>query len=169
MTKSVVLGTPVHTPSAEYRYPKTVIGEPVHPSSVALIECWRAHEAAGGMRMGRDIPCRSMASLLHSIVIAEPIGDWQDAHIRLAGSVLTERFGRDVTGMRINELYENDPEGGAMLLRGAKRADETRAPSLFDTRVMAGKLEVMRLEVVILPIFAPDGLTRWCLAGTFRF
>lgn len=169
MTKTVVLGTPVHTPSAEYQYPKTVIGEPVHPSTIALIECWRGHEAEGGMRMGRDIPCRTMASLLNSIVIAEPIGDWDDAHIRLAGSVLTERFGRDVTGMKINELYKDDPEGGRILLRGAKRANETREPMLIDARVLAGKIEVMRIEVVFLPIFAPDGVTQWCLTGTFRF
>lgn len=169
MNNSVVLGTPVHTPSADYTYPKTVISEPVHPSTIALIECWRARKAEGGMRMGRDIPCRSMASLLHSIVIAEPIGDWEDALIRLAGSVLTERFGRDVTGMRIGALYENDPEGGRMLLAGAKRADETREPVLLDARIMAVKTMVMRFEVVFLPIFAPDGVTHWCLAGTFRF
>lgn len=169
MSESVVLGQPVHEPSAEFQYPKTVLTAPEHPSAAALIEIWRAHEAEGGMRMGRDIPSRGLAKLLPNIVIAEPIGAWEDAYIRLAGSVLTERFGRDIAGMRISELYQNDPKGGAMLLAGARCADETRQPGLLSTRVTAGKTELMRFEVVALPIFAPDGVTHWCLVGTFRF
>lgn len=169
MSDSVVLGQPVHQPSAEFQYPKTVLSAPEHPSSTALIEIWRAHEATGGMRMGRDIPTRALGKLLPNIVIAEPQPDWSDARIRLAGSVLTERFGRDITGAQLSEIYRADPDGGAMLLACARRADETREPGLLGTRVLAGSLEVMRFEVVGLPIYAPDGVVHWTLVGTFRF
>lgn len=169
MSDYVVLGQPVHRPSPEFQYPKAVLTAPEHPSSAALIEIWRAHEATGGMRMGRDIPSRALAKFLPNIVIAEPKADWSDAHIRLAGSVLTERFGRDITGVQLMELYRADPQGGAMLLGGARQADETRKPVLLGTRVLAGSMEVMRFEVVAVPVYAPEGVRHWILVGTFRF
>ncbi len=169
MQDSIVLGKPVHTPSAEFRYPKTVIAVPEHPSSLELIEHWRTHEATGGMRMGRDIPSRAIAKFLSGIVVCEPVGAWADGRIRLAGSVLTQRFGRDIQGALIRDLYHNDPEGGDALLENARRAQETREPGLLSTRVCAGEIEVMRFEVVALPIWAPDATTRWSLVGVFRF
>lgn len=159
----------MHTPSAEFRYPKTVIEAPEHLSSMALIECWRAHEATGGMRMHRDIPSRAIAQFLSNIVVCEPVGDWADGHIRLAGSVLTQRFGREIQGASISELYANDPEGARMLLANARRAQKARKPGLLSTRVCTGQVEVMRFEVVALPIWAPDGATLWSLVGVFRF
>ncbi len=169
MSDSVVLGTPVHRPSAEFRYPKTVIAVPEHPSSVELIEHWHAQEATGGMRMGRDMPSRAIAKFLSNIVVCEPVGEWTDGRIRLAGSALTQRFGRDIQGTLISELYGNDPDGGAMLLQNAKLAQKTREPGLLSTRVCKGQVEVMRFEVVALPIWAPDGTTHWSLVGVFRF
>jgi hypothetical protein len=169
MSNSVVLGKVVHNPSAEFQYPKAVITVPEHPSSMALIEHWRAHEGRGGMCMGRDIPSRAISKLLSNIAICEPEIGWADARIRLAGSILTERFGRNITGMRISELYESDPEAGRMLVESARQAQEMRQPGLLSTRVVANNTEVMRFEVVALPIFAPDGFTPWCLVGIFRF
>ncbi len=169
MNDSVILGQPVHTPSADFQYPKVVLSAPEHPSSVTLIAAWRGCEASGGMRMGRDIPSRALGKLLPSIVISEPAPDWRDARIRLAGSVLAERFGRDITGMQVSELYRADPAGYVMLLEVASRADQTREPGLLGTRVMAGSTEVMRFEVVALPIFAADGVTHLSLVGSFRF
>jgi len=169
MSNSVVLGTVVHTPSAEFQYPKLMLSVPEHPGSIALIEHWLAHEANGGMRMGRDIPSRAMSKLLPNIAICEPVGSWEDGRIRIAGAILTERFGRDIAGILITELYCNDPAGAEMLLDGARQAQETRKPGLLSTRVVANKIEVMRFEVVALPISAADGLTPWCIVGIFRF
>lgn len=169
MTDPVVLGQPVHQPSPEFEYPKAVLIEPEHPSSAALIEIWRGYEAAGGMRMGRDIPSRAFGKFLPNIVIAEPAPDWSDAHIRLAGSVFTERFGRDITGMELSELYRADPQACAFLLEGAREADRTRKPGMISARVVAGSVEIMRFESVCLPIYAPDGGGRWIMVGTFRF
>ncbi len=129
------------------------------------------------MRTNREVACAWAATFplapfpkfLPNIAICEPVDAWVDARIRLAGSVLTERFGRDIAGMPISELYNSDPEGRRMLPECARRAQETRLPGLFDTRVVANKIELMRFEVAALPIFAPDGLTPWCLAGIMRF
>jgi hypothetical protein len=40
---------------------------------------------------------------------------------------------------------------------------------MISTHIVAGEIELMRFEVVALTILAPDGVTRWCLVGTFRF
>ena len=165
----MVLGQAVHHPSSEFTYPKAMLTEPEHPAAIALIAVWRAYEATGGMRMGRDIPSRALAKFLPGLVIAEPVEDWKDARIRLAGSVLTERFGRDISGMMLSEIYRNDPDGGAKLLQGGRVAATTREPGILSTRVMAGTAELLRFEVVALPIYAPDGVTPWCMVGTFRF
>ena len=169
MSDSYALGERVHKPSEKFTYPKAAIAEPQHPSSKVLIAHWRAYEAKGGMRMGRDIPSRGIAKLLSCISICEPLGDWVDGRIRVAGSILTLRFGRDIHGLLISELYKDDPAGGQMLLGNARRAQETRQPGLLSTRVCADEHEVMRFEVVALPIFATDGITQWSLVGTFRF
>lgn len=169
MSNSVVLGAVVHQPSAEFQYPKAKITVPEHPGSIALIGHWQGCEASGGMRMGRDVPSRATSKLLPNIAICEPLGAWADARVRIAGSILTQRFGRNIAGSLIRELYNSDPESGEMLLEGARQAQETRQPSLLSTRVVSNKIEVMRFEVVALPISSPDGLTPWCMVGIFRF
>lgn len=169
MSDSYALGERVHKPSGKYTYPKAVIAEPEHPSSKVLIAHWRGFEATGGMRMGRDVPSRSIATLLSCISICEPVDDWADGRIRIAGSILTLRFGRDIHGMLVSELYKDDPRGGRMLLENARHAQEKREPGLMSARVLADQHEVMRFEVVALPIFAADGLARLSLVGTFRF
>jgi hypothetical protein len=159
----------VHKPAAGYTYPKAVIAEPEHSSSKALIHYWRSCEANGGMRMGREVPSRGLARFLSHISICEPVGDWADARIRIAGSILVLRFGRDIGGMLISELYAGDREGGRMLLDTARGAQETREPGLLSARVCSNELELMRFEVVALPIFAADGVSPLSLVGTFRF
>ena len=169
MDDSIVLGQSVHNPSAEFQYPKVPIDAPTHPSSVALIEAWRACEAKGGMRMGRDIPSRALAKLLPSIIISEVEPGWTDARVRVAGSVPVERFGRDITGVKLSELYHDHPDDIALFLASGRRAEETREPVLVRTAVVAGSTELMAFEVVFLPVFAADGITQLAMLGTFRF
>jgi hypothetical protein len=84
----LVLGGPVHQPSAEYTYPKAFIEVAKHEGSLELMVLWRGFEKSGGMRMGREIPSRIKAKLLPNLVVIEPVGEWTDGHIRLAGSML---------------------------------------------------------------------------------
>ena len=165
----VVLGKPVLNPSPTYRYVRTVIDSLTHPSAIALLECWRSLEEKGGMRMGRDIPSRALAKLLPYILITEPVGAWDDARIRLAGTALMERFGRDIAGELASHVYVNDPNGARLLLRAAQRAVETREPGLIDLRIRMDEIEVFHLETVLLPIWSPDANASWSLVGAFRF
>ena len=169
MRNEVVLGRPVLNHLPVHRYVRAVLDKPNHPSALALLEFWHAHEESGGIRMGRDIPSRALAKYLPNIIIAEPLGQWDDARIRLAGTAFMERFGRDVAGELTSHLYAEDPEGAALLLKLARQAAEIRKPGMIDLRIRADEIEVFRIETVLLPIYAPDGATCWAMVGAFRF
>ena len=168
MSEAVVLGKPVLNQSPVYRYIRTVLDTVTHAGAISLLECWRGHEATGGMRMGRDIPSRALARLLPFILITEPVGDWDDARIRLAGTALIERFGRDVAGELASQVYAEDPDGAHLMLQQGRRAAETREPSIIELRILMDEIEVFHLETVLLPIFSPDGSASWTIVGAFR-
>lgn len=169
MSEVVVLGKPVLGQSSTHRFVRTVLSAVNHPGAIALLECWRAYEATGGMRMGRDIPSHPLAKLLPFILIAEPIGHWDDARIRLAGTALIERFGHDVAGELASHLYAADTAGAQLLLQLARRASGAREPGMIDLRVLMDEIEVFHLETVIVPIYSPDGSAGWTMVGAFRF
>lgn len=157
-------------PTADYRYSLEPRKEPEHPSSRTLIDHWKACEEHGGMRMGRDIPNRALAKILANVAVTEPVDDWRDGRMRLVGSALTHRFGRDITGVLISELFVyDDPQMLAMMLGGAKAAATKRRPGIALDRVLLDGVEKMRNEIVVLPVLAPDGTTMWALTGTFQF
>ena len=169
MTDNVVLGKPILNPLPVHRFIRTVLDRLCHPNAQALLQCWREHEANGGMRMGRDIPSRALAKLLPDIIIAEPIGCWDDARIRLAGTALMERFGRDGAGELTRKLYAGDRDGATLLLKLARDAAEIRKPGMIDLRILSDEIEVFHIETVLLPIFAPQGSACWAMVGAFRF
>jgi hypothetical protein len=169
MSDAVVLGQKVLNPTPQYRYVRTVRSTVEHPSSIALMSCWRELEAKGGMRMGRDIPSRALIKLLPHILITEPIDDWKDARIRLAGTAMIERFGRDIAGSLVSETYNQDDDAAKMFLELGRRAAHSREPGVVDTRIFVDGIEMMHLEIVLLPIYSPDGAGTWNLVGAFRF
>lgn len=170
MANDVLLGKSVHTPSQrDFRYERERAAAAEHWSSLELLSFWEACRARGGMQMGRDVPCRALVKLLPNLAVTEPIGDWTDGHIRLAGQIYMERFGRDITGMNIRDLYKDDPAGADALLDCSRHCAEHRCPTILRTRVMKGGVALMRFEIAALPLVAPDGETLWTLAGTFRF
>ena len=169
MSNAVLLGQAVLKPTRQFKFVRTVCTAPKHASTRALIDCWRTYEKDGGMRMCRDIPSRAIGKLLQYILIAEPINDWNDANIRLAGTALIERFGRDIAGMTLCENYADDREGASILLQLGAETTRLREPRLLDTRIFIEGIEMLHLETVMLPIFAPDGVSTWVMAGAFRF
>jgi hypothetical protein len=170
MSGSVLLGRATLDPSADYRYVLEPRKEPEHPSSRLLLDYWRRCEKRGGMRMGRDIPHRALAKVLAYVAVTEPVNGWRDGYMRLVGSGLTDRFGRDITGVLISELFVyDDPQMYALMMGGAKAAATERRPGFALDRILLHGKEVMRNEVVVLPVQAPDSDAMWALTGTFRF
>ena len=114
----MVFGQSLHEPSAEFDYPTAFKTVPDLPATKALLQIWESYEARGGMQMGRDIPSRELGKFLGNITIVEPIGDWEDSHVRLAGQILMLRFGRDVTGMRGSDAAASPEAAGAAVSAG---------------------------------------------------
>lgn len=169
MTNEVLLGQSIHHPSTlDFRYEREIAESPVHPSSLKLLTYWQECEVRGGMRMGRDMPARCLAKILSGLAVTEPIDDWHNGYIRLAGMIYTTRFGRDITGMTIREIYQNDPAGGEALLAGARNCARNWRTTTLRTRVLDGPVELMAFEILIVPLRAPNGRDAWVLTGTFR-
>ena len=143
-----------------------VVNVPTHPKALKLLAFWNEH-AANGIVVGRDIPSRPIADLLSSISIDEPIDDGNDYRVRLAGSSMSCRFGRDITGMRMSELFPPDEFQKHLATRRA--TIEGGKPIIFSAHLTEGVVEHLHLEAIHLPVLAPDGFTKWVLIGVFYF
>ena len=170
MSGGVLLGRASLDASQDYKYEFLPRREPEHSSSRVLIDYWKSCEERGGMRLGRDIPNRAIAKVLAYVAITEPVDDWRDGRMRLVGSALANRFGRDITGVLISELFVyDDPLMLAAMLGGAKMAATRRRPGIATDRVLLDGREQMRNEVIVLPVDSPDSSATWALTGTFPF
>ncbi|HTO40751.1 MAG TPA: PAS domain-containing protein [Rhizomicrobium sp.] len=165
----VILGMPIHDPSAEFNYPTMLKAAPELAPARALLKIWQHYEADGGMRMGRDIPSRKLARFLAHISIVEAIDDWADSFTRLAGQALMIRFGRDITGMRGSEIFADNQAGHRVLCELALAAQRSRKPFFMDSTVERGREVLMRMETVHFPIYGPDGAPGWHMGGLFFF
>ena len=145
------------------------INMPTHPSTIRLIAYWQECEARGGLRMEHDIPAPVIAPLMPDLMVAEPIRAWTDARIRLAGSSVAEYFGRDVDGALMSDIFEGEPRDKEMLLAEARTAIARSRPGIVEQILVENGREVRRQEVTALPIYAPEGNTRWILTSTFNF
>jgi hypothetical protein len=166
---SVVLGRFVDRSQYDCEHRFNIVKDPVHPSTTALLAHWRACQVNGGMRMGRDIPSRAIATLMKDIIISEPIGDWEDARLRLVGSGMAAHFGRDVTGLRMNEVFAGELSDRGMLLAGAKMCIEQNRPGTVEQIILDNGKEILRQEMTAMPLRAPNGDERWLLTATFNF
>ena len=169
MDEDVSLGRLVHKPMPGYEYFQWTVAKPTHPLSIQLLTFWEDCEERGGMRMGRDVPSKAIQGLLHNLRVTEPIGNWDDAIVRLAGQMYFERLGRNISGMRNSEVYRDNPDFGRQLLDIARRVCADRVPEFLVSTVSIGSTEVMKFESVGVPIYAPDGIGRWIVGGTFQF
>jgi len=166
---AVVLGRVVDQSHYVLKHRMTVVKTPTHPSSIKLIDYWRACEAHGGLRMGRDIPARAIGSLLKYLCVAEPVGDWTDARIRLAGSTMAEYFGRDASGLLMSEVNGSSEDDFRLMMNGSRYATTKNRPGTIEHALLDEGIVVLRQEMTTVPIWSPEGDARWLLTGTFNF
>ena len=136
-----------------------------HADALALLAYWRQCREAGGFVMGRDVPARAIARLTKHLVVLEPVAALADFKYRLAGAVLLQRLGRDVTGLSISDVFEPDP--AKSLIAAARRVIETDAPVFQRIHVQGVLAEVRKPELALLPMSAPDAKAVWVLIGVF--
>ena len=144
---------------------RTLISAPRNFGAQLLLETWNKRVADGGFVIGRDLPSRALGSVLRNLAVFEPVDNESDFHVRIAGTGMLRRFGRDITGMRLSELFPAQlfVRRKAMIL-GAIHSGK---PVMGDIELGQGNHQPLRFEILVLPVLAPDRVTPWALAGIF--
>lgn len=129
------------------------LGQPVLEPSKRFLQFWEARPSDGLVFL-RDVPSRAIASLLRNIIIWDAVGDWSDARVRLMGSGLLFRFGKELKGSLLSELFAADEYTQHLAL--LRRAYYDNAPVLARSCLRTGGMYVMALEIIVVPLVAPD-------------
>lgn len=143
---------------------RTPLPAPVHFGARLLFNHWSEKQEKGGMIVGRDIPSRELSTTLRNLALCEPIAGGSDFRVRLAGSAYLRRFGRDVTGLALSDLFE-----GAAFERHRKELADmivSRQHFSMDVLLKKSRRDTLHYEVLGLPVLNETGL-RWALLGIF--
>ena len=157
----------VNANAAGFQEVFTVMREPSHYDARHLFVCWRERNDEGGFVIGKDVPSRALARVMSHLVVYEPLDGGRDFRARLAGTSLLRRFGRDISGSKLSELFERSAfeaqrEDMRTLLR-------TRQPCVVEVKATVDTYPVLHFEIVALPVLAPDRETPWILSGLFYY
>ena len=145
-----------------------LVPEPRHPDAVKLLDYWKACMAKGhGFVVGRDIPARSIASILRSVVVCEPLPDGSDLKLRLAGANVRRRFQGEIKGSLLSQIYPG--EDFSHHLSASIDVIRSGKPSTFDTSLKRDGIQELHSEILVLPVTAPDLKAAWVLIGMFYF
>jgi hypothetical protein len=132
------------------------------PSLETLLSYWLTK--CGGRPMpGRDdLPVRELRPWLGQLALIEILGE-QDFHIRVSGTNLIRRFGREATGMAVNELATDIAQQLRAVLKAACKA---MAPVVAVSHVQLGRATVSHCEVA-LPLSGEGGRVATVLLGSY--
>lgn len=138
-----------------------------HPDAELAMQFWQTRPA-DGIRIRRDVPSRAIASLLSRIVVCEPLPDGCDYRVHLAGGTINQRFGHDIAGEYLSEIFD-DPSEFRVRLNGLNEALDSDEPRMMRIIYHAGSVELLRHEIMVLPVTAPNGRDRWALVFALYF
>lgn len=149
-------------PRSEYH----VVTSLTHRLSGAA-RCFWEQRPADGIVIGRDVPSRAIARLLSQIVVYRPIDGGRDFVVHIAGDSVRRRFSADITGKKLTELFP--PEECPIRSGTLVEAMERNEPRMVTIGHSNGSLEILRLELLILPALSPDRSEMWPLIFCFYF
>jgi hypothetical protein len=147
---------------SEYR----VVSQLSHSMAEEAMRFWDGRPQ-DGIVIGRDIPSRAIAKLLSRTIIYQPIEGGRDLKVHLAGTSIRRRFGRDITGAKMSELFV--PEEFPVRYKTMMETVESNEPRMATIVHRAGPVEILRLELLMLPARSPDGSEIWPLVFCFYF
>jgi hypothetical protein len=144
-----------------------VLEDPVHPDARLLFAYWQFCSAQGGLVIGRDVPTRYLARLLSNLVVYEPVDGMRDFRIRLAGAMVWQRLGRDITG----SLFSHHFPAQTFVRRRDDMCEAIHAqrPMMCDVILTRDDHPDLHYEVLNVPVLAADMRTPWILGGVFYF
>jgi hypothetical protein len=157
----------VDAQAAGFRETFTVMREPSHCDARHLFDFWRTCSDEGGFVIGRHVPSRPLARVMSHLVVYEPLEDASDFRARIAGTSLLRRFGRDISGSRLSQLFE--PEAFEIQRDDMRMLLRTGQPCVLEVKATVDNYPVLHFEIVALPVLAPDRHTPWILSGLFYY
>ncbi|HEY0281000.1 MAG TPA: PAS domain-containing protein, partial [Rhizomicrobium sp.] len=104
---------------------------------------------------------------LSRVIVHEPIVGGSDLKVRVAGTAIRRRFGRDVTGETMSNLFPADSFPARF--KSVLTAIETGAPQFAECQLSTSSFEILRSELVILPVLAPDRVSKWAMTFALFF
>jgi hypothetical protein len=155
------------TAEAEHERTYKSITEPSHPGTITLLDAWKRADAEGGFVVGRDVPSRSLATVLRDLILYEPVLDSLNFRVRLAGTVCIAHYGMDITGKLMSELF--DAPTFEFNVRSGWNVIQTAEPRLFAAELSRLGIVLHHYEIALLPVWSPDRNDRWLLCGVFKF
>jgi hypothetical protein len=145
----------------------TVMHEPSHYDARHLFEFWRERNDEGGFVIGRHVPSRALARLMSHLVVYEPLDEGEDFRARIAGTSLLRRFGRDISGSKLSELFE--PHAFEAQRDDLRTLLRTGKPCVLEVKATVDGYPALHFEILALPVLAPDRETPWVLSGLFYY
>ena len=145
----------------------TRIPEPMHFGAKLLHERWCELQAGDGFVVGRDVPARQLSRILRNLGIYEPLDDCRDFRARLAGTAFLRRFGRDITGLRLSEIFRQ--EGLEKHRANMEEIVRSGVPLAFDVGLQRGNRTFLHCEALRLPVWSADRSSTWVLSGLFYY
>lgn len=139
---------------------------PSHPDAAIALQFWNERRS-DGIRLGRDIPSRAISRLLSRLTVFRPIDDGSDADVYLVGADVRHRFGRDITGERLSQMY--NAEQFSQRISCQKEVLKTGRPNASKIIHRIGGADLLKLELLRMPAVAPNGIDHWVLAFVFYF
>lgn len=154
-------------PQSEYERIYTPLAEPCHPHTIQLVEVWKRADTDDGFIVGRDIPSKSLATILRDLILYEPVPDSLNFHVRLAGTASISHYGMDVTGKLMSELF--DAPTFEFNVRTGWDVVQTAKPKFFTAELRRLGIVQGHYEIALLPVWSPNKGSRWLLCGVFEF
>ena len=125
-----------------------------NPHIISLLEFYKRHRRADGLLPRRLIPCRELMPLLQNLYLIEPVdATGRDWRFRLAGTAIRHRFGIEVTGKLVRDIYTEDS-----VERPTERYREVafgREVHILRGRFLGGGREFFDVELLEFPVEGP--------------
>ena len=137
-----------------------------HPLSRCLVDLFERNHRNGTLPRRRDLPCRDTIGALPHLVMLEPVGgDMPDWRLRLVGQAVVTEFNGDPTGLCLSAVLK--PTQLACIAERMHHITETPRVSVARGRIKRGEDKRQVIEIVSIPIFGADDISKWILAGVF--
>jgi len=142
----------------------TPLTELRHRDARLLLADWRRLDASGGFIVGIHVPSRALASVLCGLTLYQPIDNGRDYLVRLAGSSVLRRFGRDITGLKLSQF---SGDSFAYHRTQIRRVQTSGEPFLLHVDKLWEGSRYLHFELVGLQVFSPDCRDPWVMTGQF--